>query len=40
MKLKTYLTILGLSLSYLGVGQGFKPEKLIGKWVSKQSKDI
>jgi hypothetical protein len=40
MKLKTYLTIFGLSLSYLGFGQGFKPEKLIGKWVSKQEKDI
>jgi hypothetical protein len=34
MKPKMYMTILWLSLSNLGIGQSFNPEKLIGKWAS------
>ena len=40
MKLKSYLTILGLSLYCLAFGQGFKPEKLIGKWESNDGKNF
>ena len=40
MILKTPLAILGLSLAYLSFTQVSKPERLIGKWESKQGKDI
>jgi hypothetical protein len=40
MILKTALAILGLSLAYLSFTQVSKPEGLIGKWESKQGKDI
>jgi hypothetical protein len=40
MKLKACLTIFILSLSYIGFGQNFKAEKLIGNWDCKREKGI